>query len=39
MNAEAYNSFSTVGSDHRIVCAKLKLSLRFSKHTRKTRYD
>ena len=39
MNAEAYNSFSTVGSDHRIVCAKLKLSLRVSKHIRKTRYD
>ena len=27
-NAEAYNFFNTVGSDHRIVAAKLKLSLR-----------
>ncbi|XP_062599773.1 craniofacial development protein 2-like [Saccostrea cucullata] len=27
-NAEAYNSFSTVKSDHRIVSAKIKLSLR-----------
>lgn len=39
MNAEAFNSFSTVGSDHRIVCAKLRLSLRVSKHPRKIRYD
>ena len=27
-NCEAYNSFSSVGSDHRILTAKLKLSLR-----------
>ena len=39
MNAEAYNSLCTVGSDHRIVCAKFKLSLRTSKHTKKTKYD
>ena len=30
-NAEAYNSFSSVGSDHRIITAKLKLELRASK--------
>ena len=36
MDAEAYNSFSTVGSDHRVVCTRLKLSLWVSKHTRKT---
>ena len=39
MNAEAYNSFITVGSDHRIGCAKLKLSLRACKLTSKTKYD
>ncbi|GFS11702.1 hypothetical protein ElyMa_006679200 [Elysia marginata] len=39
MNVEAYNSFSNVGSDHRVVCMKLKLRLRFSKLTKKTRYD
>ena len=27
-NCEAYNTMSSIGSDHRIVCAKLKLSLR-----------
>ena len=31
LNCEAYNTFSTVGSDHRIVTAKLRLSLRQSK--------
>ena len=30
-NAEAYNSFSSVGSDHRIITAKLKLKLRADK--------
>ena len=31
INAEAYNTFSSVGSDHRIVSAKIRLSLRKSK--------
>lgn len=39
LNAEAYNSFCSVGSDHRVVCAKLRLSLRTAKHARKVRYD
>ena len=30
-NYEAYNTFSTVGSDHRFATAKLRLSLRQSK--------
>ena len=30
-NVEAYNSFSSMGSDHRIVCARVKLSLRVAK--------
>ena len=30
-NAEAYNTFASVGSDHRIVSARIKLSLRKSK--------
>ena len=30
-NCEAYSTFSSIGSDHRIVTAKLKLSLRTSK--------
>ncbi|XP_062577713.1 uncharacterized protein LOC134239565 [Saccostrea cucullata] len=38
-NAEAYNSFSTVKSDHRIVSAKIKLSLRTSKTAQKVKYD
>ena len=38
-NAEAYNTFSTVGSDHRVVCAKIKLSLRISKVAKKMKYD
>ena len=38
-NAEAYSSFSSVGSDHRVVSAKLQLSLRTAKHARKIRYD
>ena len=39
LNAEAYNSFSSVGSDHRVVCAKIRLSLRTAKQVRKIRYD
>lgn len=31
MNVEAYNTFSTIGSDHRVVTAKIKLSLRSAK--------
>ena len=30
-NVEPYSSFSSVGSDHRIVTAKVKLSLRSNK--------
>ncbi|XP_068697428.1 craniofacial development protein 2-like [Montipora foliosa] len=30
-DVEAYNTFSTMGSDHRVVCAKIKFSLRVSK--------
>ena len=40
MNAEAYNTFASVGSDHRIVSARIKLSLRKSKAIpRKKQYD
>ena len=40
-NVEAYSSFATVGSDHRMVSAKIKLSLRSNKNTaqRRIRYD
>ena len=39
-NCEAYSSFSSVGSDHRILTAKLKLSLRKnSTKAKKTQYD
>ena len=38
-NVEAYNSFSSIGSDHRVINAKIKLSLRVSKTPPKTRYD
>ena len=39
-DCEAYNTFSSVGSDHRIVTAKLKLSLRTSRApTQRTNYD
>ena len=31
LNCEAYNSFDSVGSDHRIVSAKIRLSLRANK--------
>ena len=40
MNAEAYNCFSSLGSDHRVLTAKIKLSLRTAASTpRKIRYD
>jgi hypothetical protein len=38
-NAEAYSTFSTVGSDHRVVGARIRLSLRTSKVTKKIKYD
>ena len=40
-NAQAYNNFASVGSDHRIVSARLKLSLRANNKSiaKKTRYD
>ena len=38
-NAEAYNSFSSVKSDHRVLCARIRLSLRTSKTPRKVKYD
>ena len=39
-NTEAYNFFNSLGSDHRVVVCKLKVSLRKSKNPpRSTRYD
>ena len=38
-NVEAYNSFSSMGSDHRILNAKVKLSLRVSKTPPKVKFD
>ena len=39
-NCEAYNSFSSIGSDHRLLTAKIKLSLRKAKiPARKNKYD
>ena len=39
-NSEAYNSFSSIGSDHRIITAKIKLSLRSNKkRTKRMTYD
>ena len=39
-NVEAYSAFSSIGSDHRVVTAKIKLSLRMSKSkARKKQYD
>lgn len=40
LNAEAYNTFASVGSDHRIVSAKIRLSLRKSRTmSRKKLFD
>ena len=40
LNAEAYNTFASVGSDHRIVSARVRLSLRNSKTlARKKQHD
>ena len=38
-NVEAYNSFSSMGSDHRIVCARVKLSLRVAKTPPRSNFD
>ena len=39
-NTEVYSSFASVGSDHRVVTAEVKLSLRASKPTsKKKHYD
>ena len=39
-NSEAYSSFASVGSDHRIVTASVKLSLRATKtRSKKQQYD
>jgi hypothetical protein len=40
LNAEAYNTFASVGSDHRIISAKIRLSLRKAKNIqRKKQYN
>ena len=40
MNSEAYSSFASVGSDHRVVTAKVRLSLRTTKaRSSKMRHD
>ena len=41
LNCEAYNTFSTIKSDHRIVTGKFRLSLRVKKNqsTNRVRYD
>ena len=41
MNSQAYNSFASTGSDHRIVTARIKLSLRANSKTqpKKVKYD
>ena len=40
MNSECYSSFASIGSDHRIVTAKLRLSLRRKATTQqKQRFD
>ena len=40
-NVEAYSTFSSIGSDHRIISSKVRLSLRASRKTlpRKLRYN
>ena len=39
MNAEAYSSFSSVGSDHRVVSMRVRLSLRVPKPSPRIRHD
>ena len=38
-NCEAYNSFGSLGSDHRIVTAKIKVSFRLPRAPTQIRYD
>ena len=38
-NSEAYNSFSSLGSDHRIVTARIKLSRRAPRKPPQPNYD
>ena len=38
-NCEAYNSFNSIGSDHRVVSAGIRLSLRSRKDASKPRFD
>ena len=39
MDSQAYSSSDPTGSDHRIVCAKLRLSVRAKKHSSKPRLN
>ena len=39
LNSEAYNTFCSVGSDHRVVSAKIRLSLRTTKNPKRNLYD
>lgn len=39
LNAEPYHTFCTVGSDHRVVSMRVRLSLRVPKPSHRTRYD
>ena len=39
LNAEPYSTFSSVGSDHRVVSMRVRLSLRVPKPTPKIRFD
>ena len=39
MNAEPYSTFSSVGSDHRVVSMRVRLSLRVPKPSPKVRWD
>ncbi|ELT94673.1 hypothetical protein CAPTEDRAFT_208902, partial [Capitella teleta] len=39
LNAEPYHTFCTVGSDHRVVSMRVRLSLRVPKPIHKVRYD
>ena len=39
MDSQAHSSYNPIGSDHRIVCAKLRLSVRAKKHSSKPRLN
>ena len=39
LNAEPYSTFSSVGSDHRVVSIKVRMSLRVPKPSPKIRHD